>query len=565
MSGEYESLRLLLLDDEQQRLDGIDRRLDALPDTLAESIESANRTGGASRLARALSESTTESLEVAVRRKPDTVVHAVFPVIGPAIRRALVEALRHMASDLDQALTDTLSLKVLRWRFEAWRTGVPYAQVVLRHRLHYRVEHLFLIQHQSGLLLDYLSAPGVQEIDADAVAGMLTAIAQFVHDSVRAEGAARLGSASVGEYRLLVSDGPDARLAALVRGVPPSALSTRMDELTEELQARHGSRLTASPDGTGGLLEPDLLTDLHQTRASEDERTTPHRRWVFLALLAIVVGGTAYRVWTGWQWSQQVEALRAELARWPGFVLLQAQSPRRGELVVDGLYDPAGGDPSAHGGIDGHASGETMHILWSLRPYMSLEPTLVARRAARLLALDPGLIQGPDASGVLHLVGTVPFAEWHRLRTTDRAIPGVERVDLSRLSYPEAGEIEAAVARIEAARIGFASGITPDDAAEATLQTMLADVEHLQALAAEAGISVQLHAFGLTDEPGGSLVNRDLRMRRAEWLAQRLVSVLRPPARVRADLDTLSALEFHGAARAALIRVDLQPTRPTTP
>jgi hypothetical protein len=565
MSGEYESLRLLLLDDEQQRLDGIDRRLDALPDTLAESIESANRTGGASRLARALSESTTESLEVAVRRKPDTVVHAVFPVIGPAIRRALVEALRHMASDLDQALTDTLSLKVLRWRFEAWRTGVPYAQVVLRHRLHYRVEHLFLIQHQSGLLLDYLSAPGVQEIDADAVAGMLTAIAQFVHDSVRAEGAARLGSASVGEYRLLVSDGPDARLAALVRGVPPSALSTRMDELTEELQARHGSRLTASPDGTGGLLEPDLLTDLHQTRASEDERTTPHRRWVFLALLAIVVGGTAYRVWTGWQWSQQVEALRAELARWPGFVLLQAQSPRRGELVVDGLYDPAGGDPSAHGGIDGHASGETMHILWSLRPYMSLEPTLVARRAARLLALDPGLIQGPDASGVLHLVGTVPFAEWHRLRTTDRAIPGVERVDLSRLSYPEAGEIEAAVARIEAARIGFASGITPDDAAEATLQTMLADVEHLQALAAEAGISVQLHAFGLTDEPGGSLVNRDLRMRRAEWLGQRLVSVLRPPARVRADLDTLSALEFHGAARAALIRVDLQPTRPTTP
>jgi hypothetical protein len=565
MSGEYESLRLLLLDDEQQRLDGIDRRLDALPDTLAESIESANRTGGASRLARALSESTTESLEVAVRRKPDTVVHAVFPVIGPAIRRALVEALRHMASDLDQALTDTLSLKVLRWRFEAWRTGVPYAQVVLRHRLHYRVEHLFLIQHQSGLLLDYLSAPGVQEIDADAVAGMLTAIAQFVHDSVRAEGAARLGSASVGEYRLLVSDGPDARLAALVRGVPPSALSTRMDELSEELQARHGSRLTASPDGTGGLLEPNLLIDLHQTRAFEDERTTPHRRWVFLALLAIVVGGMAYRVWTGWHWSQQVEAVRAELARWPGFVLLQAQSPRRGELVVDGLYDPAGGDPSAHGGIDGHAWGETMHILWSLRPYMSLEPALVARRAARLLALDPGLIQGPDASGVLHLVGTVPFAEWHRLRTTDRAIPGVERVDLSRLSYPEAGEIEAAVARIEAARIGFASGITPDDAAEATLQTMLADVEHLQALAAEAGISVQLHAFGLTDEPGGSLVNRDLRMRRAEWLAQRLVSVLRPPARVRADLDTLSALEFHGAARAALIRVDLQPTRPTTP
>jgi hypothetical protein len=565
MGGEYESLRVLLLDDERQRLDGIDRRFDALPETLAESIESANRTGGASRLARALSESTTESLEVAVRRRPDTVVHAVFPVIGPAIRRALVEALRHMASDIDQALADTLSLKALRWRFEAWRTGVPYAQVVLRHRLNYRVEHLFLIQHQSGLLLDHLSAPGVQVVDPDAVAGMLTAIAQFVHDSVRAEGASGLGSASVGEYRLLVSDGPEARLAALIRGVPPSALSIRMDELSEELQARHGKRLAASPDGAGGLLEPNLLADLHETRVSGDERTAPRRRWVFLVLLAVVLGVVSYRLWTGWQWSQRVQAVRTELARWPGLVLLQAQSPRRGELVVDGLYDPAGGDPRARWAAGGHGSDQDMRIVWWLRPYVSLEPALVARRAARLLGLDPGLVQGPDADGVLHLAGTVPFGEWHRLRMLDLVIPGVERIDSSRLSYLGAGGIDAAVARIEAVRIGFTAGVTPDAAAEAMLRTMLADVDRLQALAAEAGISVQLHAFGLTDEPGGSLVNRDLRMRRAEWLAQRLVPVLRPSARVRVDLGTLSALEFHGAARAALIRIDLQPTRPTAP
>jgi hypothetical protein len=565
MGGEYESLRVLLLDDERQRLDGIDRRFEELPETLAESIESANRTGGASRLARALSESTTESLEVAVRRRPDTVVHAVFPVIGPAIRRALVEALRHMASDLDQALVDTLSLKVLRWRFEAWRTGVPYAQVVLRHRLNYRVEHLFLIQHQSGLLLDHLCAPGVPVIDPDAVAGMLTAIAQFVHDSVRAEGAAQLGSASVGEYRLLVSDGPAARLAALIRGVPPSALSIRMDELSEELQARHGKRLAASPDGAGGLLEPNLLADLHETRAPGDERTAPRRRWVFLALLAIVLGVVSYRLWTGWQWSQRVQAVRTELARWPGFVLLQAQSPRRGELVVDGLYDPAGGNPRAHWTAGDHGSGQGMRIVWSLRPYVSLEPALVVRRAARLLGLDPSLVQGPDTDGVLRLAGAVPFAEWHRLRTLDPVIPGVERIDSSHLSYLGAVGVDAAVARIEAVRIGFTAGVTPDAAAEAALRTMLADVDHLQALAAKAGISVQLHAFGLTDEPGGSLVNRDLRMRRAEWLAQRLVPALRPPARVRVDLGTLSALEFHGTARAALIRIDLQPTRPAAP
>jgi hypothetical protein len=84
-------------------------------------------------------------------------------------------------------------------------------------------------------------------------------------------------------------------------------------------------------------------------------------------------------------------------------------------------------------------------------------------------------------------------------------------------------------------------------------------------MAMGAGIRLQLHAYGLTDEPGGSLLNRDLRMRRAEWLAQRVMPVLRHPARITVDLDTLSALDFHGTARAALIRIDLQPTRPATP
>lgn len=564
MGGEYENIRTLLLDDEWRRLDGIDRRLDALPETLAESIESANRTGGASRLARALSESTTESLEVAVRRRPDTVVHAVFPVIGPAIRRALGEALRQMASDLDQALTDTLSLKVLRWRLIAWRTGVPYAQVVLRHRLHYQVEHLFLIQHESGLLLDHLSAPGVQEIDPDAVAGMLTAIAQFVHDSVRAEGAARLGSATVGEYRLQVSDGPQARLAALVRGVPPSALSTHLDELSEELQARHGNRLAASPDGSGGFLESGLLADLHQARPSEHEHAAPRRRWLSLALLVVLLGVGAYWLWTGWQASQRVRAVRAELVQWPGFVLLQAVSPGRDELAVTGLYDPAGGDPRAHFGAANAGSGQALRITWSLRPYVSLEPALVARRAAGLLAVDPKLVRGPDADGALRLVGTVPFAEWHRLRTSHPLIVGVARVDSSGLNYPGSGEIAATTARIEAVRIGFATGVVPDAGTEARLGTLLTDVEHLQMLAADAGIAVHLHAFGLTDEPGSSLLNRDLRMRRAEWLAQRLASALKAPARITVDLSTLSALEFHGAARAALIRVDLQPKRPVS-
>ncbi|WP_413626374.1 hypothetical protein [Luteibacter sp. Lutesp34] len=166
---------------------------------------------------------------------------------------------------------------------------------------------------------------------------------------------------------------------------------------------------------------------------------------------------------------------------------------------------------------------------------------------------------------MLHLVGSAPFADWQRLRAANPPIPGVERIDASRLNYPDAVEIGATVARIEKARIGFAAGVEPDPAAESTLQAMLADLDRLERLAARSGIAVELHVFGLTDEPGGSLMNRDLRLRRAEWLALRLTPTLEASGRARADLETLSALEFHGSARAALVRIDLQPTRPATP
>lgn len=128
------------------------------------------------------------SLELAIRRRPETVVSVVYPVIGPAIRRSFGEALRQMADDLDRALRETFSPRALWWRLEAWRSGVTYAWVALRRTTHYQVEHLFLIEPGSGLLLGHLTASGLPELDADAVADMFTAINQFVRDSVFVDG-----------------------------------------------------------------------------------------------------------------------------------------------------------------------------------------------------------------------------------------------------------------------------------------------------------------------------------------------------------------------------------------
>ena len=83
-------------------------------------------------------------------------------VIGPAIRRSISEALRALLQNLNRTLDQSFSLKGLSWRIEAWRTGVPFHQILLRNTLIYRVEQVFLIHRDSGLLIQHLAQADVE-------------------------------------------------------------------------------------------------------------------------------------------------------------------------------------------------------------------------------------------------------------------------------------------------------------------------------------------------------------------------------------------------------------------
>jgi len=73
--------------------------------------------------------------------------------MGPAIRRAIGEALSRLIQSLDRALDHSLTWRGLGWRLEAARTGRSFAEVVLAHTLVFRVEQVFLIHRRTGLLL----------------------------------------------------------------------------------------------------------------------------------------------------------------------------------------------------------------------------------------------------------------------------------------------------------------------------------------------------------------------------------------------------------------------------
>ena len=214
------------LDDPARRADDVSR---VLPSALTLSLNRDNK------FASALMPTVEEAIGVSVKKNPQRLVDAIFPVMGPAIRKSIANAFSEMVQSLNQTLEYSVSLKGLKWRLEALRTGKSFAEVVLSHTLLYRVEQVFLIHRESGLLLQHVEAGAAAVQDVDLVSGMLTAIQDFVHDSFGAEKSDALDSMQVGELTVWIERGSQAVLAAVFRGNAPGELRRLMQDALDSI------------------------------------------------------------------------------------------------------------------------------------------------------------------------------------------------------------------------------------------------------------------------------------------------------------------------------------------
>ena len=144
---EFDELRELLLGADRRRTEDLEARLDAqalTPEQIADKLPEAIIMRGRrdKQLARALAPTVQSAISESVRRRPGDFADAIFPILGPAIRKAIAETMAELVGSINRAVEHSFSPRGLKWRFEALRTGTPYAQVVLRHALLYRVEQV---------------------------------------------------------------------------------------------------------------------------------------------------------------------------------------------------------------------------------------------------------------------------------------------------------------------------------------------------------------------------------------------------------------------------------------
>jgi len=335
---------------------------------LAASVDKAGKDND--ELGTALKPIVIDKFHEASREDPDTMAEALFPILGPAVRKMIVNI-----------ITPDKNAK----------------------KFGYQVEQLFLIDNNTGLPVCHVASDSAQTQDADMVSGMLNAIQSFVQDAFETKEFDGLNTLQMGDLSVWIEWGPRAVLAAVVRGAPPQRLRDAMQMKVEHIHHEY-SEVLHSYDGDTSKLErlvPELrgFLDTHDgSLLNQIKNLTPKVKKVLalmsvalLCIIAWIMHGRAEQA----SWDKFIATLGAE----PGLVVTD-QREEEGVFKVFGLKDEFASNPaSIHETSDNERKAQ-----FHFEPYYSIHPEFVKQRAIKLLDPPPSVAISV-ASSTLYISG----------------------------------------------------------------------------------------------------------------------------------------------------------------
>lgn len=217
-NAEMDELRSLILAPALREIDRLTERVATLEQSLLETRHRAGAVGevlveavqarhGDNGADGELSDALRPDVELAIHRSSrddaSVMAEALYPVLGPAIRKMI-------ASLFTLGDSDT-----------------------------FRVDQVLLTHRETGVLLSSYGRNPDELNEADIISGMLDAIGTFVEDAFDATEFDGLNDLRVGDVTVMVEWGPRAILALVVRGVVPSAFRNQVRMHLEQIHASY--------------------------------------------------------------------------------------------------------------------------------------------------------------------------------------------------------------------------------------------------------------------------------------------------------------------------------------
>ncbi|SKB15223.1 conserved hypothetical protein [Planktothrix sp. PCC 11201] len=249
-------------------------------------------------IAAALAPTIGRTIKEQVSLERDSMVDALYPVIGSTITRYLGEAIQ----EINEKVSQTFSAEGLKRKVQSKVQGVSEAELILREVSRFVVQAVFLIHKGSGLIIAEIQQPDQAQMEAEMVAGMLTAIRSFVNDCIMQTGeVSELNEIEYGDCKIILEVAGYCYLAVVVKGDCPKAFIKKIRQTMNTLIMKYSQPIEefegdpdSVPEGVISQLE-GLIRVATRLKTEQKPITLLIFGSVLLSLILIPWGIYQYR------------------------------------------------------------------------------------------------------------------------------------------------------------------------------------------------------------------------------------------------------------------------------
>ncbi|ABG42490.1 OmpA/MotB [Paraglaciecola sp. T6c] len=361
-----------------------------------------------------------KSVEYSVSNRKEQFVGYLYPIVGSVVRKSVTAFLTEFIERTNQLLENSLTIKGLTWRFQARQAGIPYATYIASQTFNYRVEQVFLIHRETGLLLNTLAYNQQSSADADLISSMLTAINDFVSDSFRPNKDGQeqgLDIVKTDDFTLVLKAGPSAILVAAVTGNMPQRVANQLQQTIEEIHTLYEPQLREFKGDASAFADCDqqladcLVSELKDSEKAKESK--PWMAWGILLFIAIGAGYYSYKLWQIQNYVQKISSINQEA----GIMLVQAQRNGIKDISIDILRDP-NAEKINSWLAEQNIPQEMVRV--TEKPYLSLEEPIIQSRLSNVLVQYPSLTLANNS-----ISGELDQQQYFDLRNRVQQLPGM--------------------------------------------------------------------------------------------------------------------------------------------
>ncbi|SFV60242.1 hypothetical protein MNB_SV-9-806 [hydrothermal vent metagenome] len=236
----------------------------------------------------------SSSIQEQVHNQKDTIVDALYPIMGNMISKYVSTAVSDMVYDINNTIQSSLSFERTIRKIKAKLYGVSEAQLLMQETNFVKINTIFLIHKESGLLITDLHREDESKIEeVEMVASMLSAIRSFVNDWISSHNTmSEISEIEYGNSSISIESAGSCYLAIVTDG--KKSLKDKPSKVLSKIVNKYSKEL-ASYDGDTTQLDITDIKDELSKLFSKEERKNKKSFPVFsLSLIFLILFSFGY-------------------------------------------------------------------------------------------------------------------------------------------------------------------------------------------------------------------------------------------------------------------------------